>query len=92
MDSDYEAEEIVFGFLRTIVHEYCGLNNIADIKRMFTIYVDLVNLVCSHYLSPGWSEEEFDTLFLKIRLFKVIESQNSENYQPSKREHKNGTH
>lgn len=59
----FDAVDIFVLFLGAIVDELIASNKIADITRMFTKYVDVVNLVYQLYSSPGWFENELQILF-----------------------------
>lgn len=83
-DYEYVTVDIVFFFTWEVADECCGLIESANITRMFTKYVDIVNHVYRHYLNPGWSEKEPEILLQKIILTKVLSCHVFESYRPSK--------
>lgn len=48
---------ITFPFLGALVDQYCG-NDDGQTARVYSKYVDVVNLMFRPFQSPGWNEAE----------------------------------
>lgn len=53
--SDFDAVAIVFSFIGTLIDECCNTKNTADITKVITSYVDVVEFVYRKYMNPGCS-------------------------------------
>lgn len=91
--SQYESLDTIFSFLGAIVYKRCRLNETADIKRVFTRFVDIANLVYQHYLSPKWSEGDRSSFFYKrLDCLKFLRVTVLRFISRPKWEHKNSRH
>lgn len=82
--SDHETTGKAFSSLSALVDECCCTNGTANFTRVFTLYVDMVDVVYCGCLDFGWPNKELKKLSIKVQKFKSTTYEALSNYQVSK--------
>lgn len=65
--ADYKAVDILLRFFEVFIGEALARDLTAHLKKGFIAYMDKASHIHQQHLSPGWTEEGWQRLYLEIQ-------------------------